>query len=413
MGLDGFALNIGDATQSFVATTVEYLFGAAAGTNFKLFISMDLSASGAACAASSTSCNGPYDYYNIFKQYLGNSAYYAGPNGQPMISTFSASNLTNTDWTNWKQTLANQMHFIPDFDATDGYYQAADGWWSYWGNVVDGLFSWEAAWPAIGGLGGSYPGDVSPDLPVIAGAYSHSKSYMIALSTLQFKDAYGTNIYRAGDLNLPTRMQNILNMTNQPDFVQVITWNDGPESHYIGNLWSESGSSTPYCSQAAFPHNAWQPLITSFIAAFKAGGSTASMAPPGGQAAGALWYKTILQSESCPGAAQPEGFSSGTDTLNWAVVLPSGSSGMQVRGTSGGNVLQTVRVYPGMSFGSFGGVQAGVQFLELLDSSGNVVMATGQGGCVAANCPDGLYNMNYQVLGLVQGGNGGSGCTNV
>ena len=71
--------------------------------------------------------------------------YYVGPNGQPMISTFSASNLTNTDWTgkkspsannfdhvltfcpDWKQTLANQMHFIPDFDATDGYYQAADG----------------------------------------------------------------------------------------------------------------------------------------------------------------------------------------------------------------------------------------------------------------------------------------------
>lgn len=85
---------------------------------------------------------------------------------------------------------------------------------------------------------------------------------------------------------------------------------------------------------------------------------------------------------------------------------------MQVRGISNGNVLQTVNIYPGMSYGSFNGVQAGTQFLELLDSGGNVVMATGQGGCVATNCPDGLYNMNYQVLGLVQGGNGGSGCHN-
>jgi hypothetical protein len=86
---------------------------------------------------------------------------------------------------------------------------------------------------------------------------------------------------------------------------------------------------------------------------------------------------------------------------------------MQVRGISNNNVLQTVDVYAGMSFGSFNGVQAGTQFLELLDSNGNVVMATGQGGCVATNCPDGLYNMNYQVLGLVQGGNGGSGCSSV
>ena len=242
---------------------------------------------------------------------------------------------------------------------------------------------------------------------------------------------YGTNIYRAGDLNLPTRMQNILDMSPQPDFVEVITWvnipsfnlpfthytytppqNDGPESHYIGNLWPESGGDTPYSSQATFPHNAWQPLITSFIAAWKAGGSTASMSPPGNQAMGALWYKTILQDESCPGA-QPEAFSTGTDTLNWAIVLPAGSSGMQIRGTSNNNVLQTMNVYPGMSFGSFKDVQAGMQLLELLDSSGTVVMATGQGGCVATDCPDGIYNMNYQVLGLAQGADGSSGCTNV
>jgi hypothetical protein len=28
----------------------------------------------------------------------------------------------------------------------------------------------------------------------------------------------------AGDLNLPTRMENILGMTESPDFIQVITW---------------------------------------------------------------------------------------------------------------------------------------------------------------------------------------------
>ena len=56
--LDGFALNIGDPTQDYVATTLSYLFGHAAGTNFKLFVSMDLAESAAACAAGSSCCNG-------------------------------------------------------------------------------------------------------------------------------------------------------------------------------------------------------------------------------------------------------------------------------------------------------------------------------------------------------------------
>ena len=48
-------------------------------------------------------------------------------------------------------------------------------WWSYWGDVVDGLFSWDASWPP----NESFPGDVSPDQPVLNGAKAHSKGYMI------------------------------------------------------------------------------------------------------------------------------------------------------------------------------------------------------------------------------------------
>ena len=97
------------------------------------------------------------------------------------------------------------MYFIPEFDDTDGYYQAASSvgilsypwftqkilntafqWWSYWGDVVDGLFSWDAAWPPSSSLSGTYPGDVSPDLPVIKGAVAHDKGYMIGLCHVRF-----------------------------------------------------------------------------------------------------------------------------------------------------------------------------------------------------------------------------------
>ena len=162
-----------------------------------------------------------------------------------------------------------------------------------------------------------------------------------------------------------------------------------------------------YCEpQANFPHTAWQPLVQSFIAAYKGGGT---MAPPSGSTAiGSMWYKTILQSTTCSGAAQPSGWSTGTDALNWAVVLPSGSSGMKVRTTSNGKVLATTSVNPGLNFGSPSGVQAGSQLIELLDSSGNVVMSGTAGECVSSGCPAGMYNMNFQVVGLKKGSSSAS-----
>lgn len=158
-----------------------------------------------------------------------------------------------------------------------------------------------------------------------------------------------------------------------------------------------------YCSpQADFPHTDWQPLVTSFIEAYKSG---SSMAPPSGATAvGAMWYKTVLQNASCSGATQPDGWSIGTDSISWAIVLPSTSSGMTVRATSNGDVISTVSVNPGLNFCSPTGVQAGAQMLELVNSAGTVVMTATNGQCVSSGCPAGMYNMNYQVAGLTEGG---------
>jgi len=39
----------------------------------------------------------------------------------------------------------------------------------------------------LGGYGGNYPGDISPDQPVIAGAQQHGKGYMIGGSIFKAK----------------------------------------------------------------------------------------------------------------------------------------------------------------------------------------------------------------------------------
>ena len=40
----------------------------------------------------------PEAYDSILQEYLGNKAYYLGPNGSPMISTFSSGGFTNDQW---------------------------------------------------------------------------------------------------------------------------------------------------------------------------------------------------------------------------------------------------------------------------------------------------------------------------
>ena len=104
------------------------------------------------------------------------------------------------------------------------------------------MFSWDAAWQRRGPeyAGSESPGSIEIDKAVIEDAKSHGKGYMMGLSPLQYKSAvssfrarlcsiadalqYYTNVYRPGELALPKRMENILNMAQRPDYVCVITW---------------------------------------------------------------------------------------------------------------------------------------------------------------------------------------------
>ncbi|TAQ88748.1 hypothetical protein B7494_g2922 [Chlorociboria aeruginascens] len=413
MGLDGFALAIGDPSQAFVDESLGYLFGYANYRGFHLYFTLDVFAAGNACSAGMTgACGGPSAYQTILQNYLGQASYYWGPNDFPLISTHSSGGLTHDDWATWKSNYANQMYFIPDFDETEGYYSASDDWYSYWGDILDGLFSWEAAWPLYNGFGGNYPGDISPDLPVLAGASAHSKGYMMSLSALQYKDSFNTNIYRAGELNLPTRMDNILSMTESPDFIQVVTWNNGPESNYFGNIWPEQNSDTDAAKYAndEWDHSGWQPLITSFMQAWKSDSPSSAMQPPSDQPIGALWYKTILQDAVCPAnnspeeeqySAKPTGFDSGVNQLNYAIVVEPGATGYTLQAYTNGVALASVPLNPGLNYGAFPGAQAGFQMLQII-SEGNISMVATGGRCISPGCPDCIYNMNYQVIGFVE-----------
>ncbi|KAL3419640.1 glucan endo-alpha-glucosidase agn1 [Phlyctema vagabunda] len=413
MGLDAFSLNIGYPQASHVYPALASLFGYTAylnslGTNFKLFISMDLWAAGAIKHADGTSVNA-FDYGDLFAEFKDNAAYYRGPNGHPFVTTFSDGGMNNDSLLGFrKQVFQDNVYFVPDLDHTEGFNTSHPYWWDYWGPTFEGVTAWEMAWMSRDGYGGLYVGDVDLDTQVIEGSElgpgtkAHGKSYMMPLSTLQYKDAYATNVYRPGGLNLIKRMENILKMPTQPDFVQLITWNDGPESHYIGNLWPEQNTDAEpnvYMRPGKASHTAWQPLISSWIAAYKNGVTSRDQfaLPPGTvdlqNAVGAIWYKTILQSVDCNGASPPSGFSSGTDTVAWAVVV-DGVGSYRIRYGS-----QSADLAVGLNSGEWPATAGSVRF-EIVDSLGTLMYVANSGACISDFCVDGIYNMNVQVAGF-------------
>ncbi|RMJ16036.1 hypothetical protein CDV36_004309 [Fusarium kuroshium] len=410
MGLDGFSLNIAKPDRSFVRSTMNDMFDFAAGQDFGLHISMDLWAAG-----DKPDPKGIPDYKSLFVDFFGHPAYERGANGFPMVTTFSSGGSDNLTWEDWRDQFAQKVFVIPNLDAIPGYWEFHPGFWEHWGQVVDGLFSWESAWPLREGKGGAFPGDIGPDMPLINGMKEYKKKYMIGLSPLQYKDAYDTNIYRAGDLNLPTRMQNILKNRDDIYYVNVLTWNDGPESHYIGTIWPEQNTDPEPAHYMKLPHKGWQRVIGSFAAAFKGDGV---MRPLGGDTVtGAFWYKSILSNTKCSATPEdvgieqqylnkPESYETATDKGAYAIVLPQGASGWSMRVNSGGKTDTITGLKGGLNSGNTQ-LNAGAQSVEILNSAGQVVAVAGGGRCVYGGdaCPDCTYNVNPNVVEFTSGSN--------
>ncbi|KAB5575260.1 glycoside hydrolase [Coniochaeta sp. 2T2.1] len=386
MGIDAFALNVGNPTADWTIGTVTQLFNHASSTSFKLFFSLDLLQS-----PDITSFN------TLLSDWLGHSSYLRyGAANYPLVSTFSVGANRPDYFSDWKKNdFAGEIYFVPNADTSQGYSDP-DSWFAAWDLAVQGLLGWESAWPAAG----TSPANVSSsqDSAVQTSAHNWGKTYMAPISTFQFKDCCGGDYYRIGESNLPQRMTELLSLA--PDFAEIITWNDAGESHYIGNIWPEGQPSDilAYANNDDWPHSAWQPVIKSWIAAYKAGGDASSMSPPSGSAAvGAMWYRTIPKDAACGGGAKPDNWQSAADAVNYAVVVASGSAGSTIRVTSGGTVIRESTAVAGLNYGSATGLKLGAQKVELV-SGDSVVLAANSLKNVVSDDP--ACNFNYQVAPL-------------
>lgn len=164
--------------------------------------------------------NGAWDketVLSLLQKYTSYNAYYRHE-GVPLVSTFEGPG-SAYDWLHIKANV--EIFFIPDWSSV-----GAKAAVKLAGGVADGLFSW-AAWP-------TGPNDMDTYVDASYMQYLEGKPYMMPVSPWFFTNMPGYNknwLWRGDDL-WHTRWQQALYIA--PEFIEIISWNDFGESHYIG-----------------------------------------------------------------------------------------------------------------------------------------------------------------------------------
>ncbi|MCJ1475766.1 hypothetical protein MMC13_004430 [Lambiella insularis] len=243
-GIDGFALNI--AGDGYTSTQLGYAYDAAdAAGNFKLFISFDY-------AANPAFVGDVQGVSSIINTYKGRKSQYLYDDA-PLVSTFEGTTSAG-DWPAIKS--ATGCFFVPDWTSAKGTPNTFAN--------VDGALSWDV-WPF--GPTGIDP-TIDSDWKDILG----SKVYMMGVSPWFYTNLPSKNWLWRGDNLWYDRWQQVLEV--DPDMVEILTWNDFGESHYIGPLHPESFPAGSESYVAENPHDGWRELLPYYIAAYKNGNNT-------------------------------------------------------------------------------------------------------------------------------------------
>ncbi|KAJ5873669.1 uncharacterized protein N7473_013228 [Penicillium subrubescens] len=253
LGIDAFALNIG--VDPDTDRQLDLAYQSAANNGMKVFISFD------------------FNWYNTEQGYqLGQKiAQYASlpaqlkVDGKVFVSSFAGDGL---DINVMRSAAGQPVFFAPNFHPEMGTNM--DG--------VDGLLNW-MAWPNDGNNKAPKPGR---NVSVEQGDEAYikaldGKAYIAPVSPWFFTHfgsevPYSKNWVFPGDLLWYDRWKRILAMG--PRFIEIVTWNDYGESHYIGPLSSSHADDGASKWVNDMPHDGWMDMAKPFIAAYKDGATS-------------------------------------------------------------------------------------------------------------------------------------------
>ncbi|KAJ5630913.1 alpha-1-3-glucanase/mutanase [Penicillium longicatenatum] len=390
LGIDAFALNIG--VDPYTDQQLEFAYQSAATNNMKVFLSFD------------------FNWWNVgqasaigqkIAQY-GSKPAQLMVDGKIFVSSFSGDGL---DVAALRAAVGKPIFFAPNFHPATGTNISP----------VDGLLNW-MAWPNNGNNKAPTAGanvSVADGDKVYVDALK-GKAYVAPVSpwfSTHFgpEVSYSKNWVFPSDLLWYNRWNDILALG--PRFIEIITWNDYGESHYIGPLKS------PHTDDGAsrwvndMPHDGWLEISKPFIAAFKDGASAPDKYITDEKLV--YWYRPAPRDVNCDATdtcmvpanngsgnyflGRPDGWQSMQDSVFVVTLLKSPAS---VEVNSGGTVYK----YDAPAGASAHAVpmKVGVQAFSMSRSGQSVLSGTSLkpiiNGCVC-----GLYNFNAYVGTLPPG----------
>ncbi|EIW59482.1 glycoside hydrolase [Trametes versicolor FP-101664 SS1] len=338
-GIDGFALNVGN--DPFTTTQAQNAYQAAEALDFKLFFSLDMSSFPCTTADDATKLR------DLTMQFA-TSPSQLQVDGKAFVSTFAGEACTfgqadppsgwRTQFTQHPETTG-KVHFVPSFFIDPATFNTFTG-------VMDGDFNFNSGWPltlsaaqapqllpgvnlnAVDASGatqlqkfiGSFDTD-DQHITQLATVQGSAQTYMAAVAPWFFThfgaDTFNKNFVFDGDEHLwVSRWENVIANRDKVSLVEIVTWNDFGESHYIG---PNNHGQLPPGSDAwvnGFDHQGFLDLTNYFATQFKTG-----QAPPITKDQLVMWARPHPKNATPNDpVGAPKDFQLFQDKL-WAVVL--------------------------------------------------------------------------------------------
>ncbi|KAK7042568.1 carbohydrate-binding module family 24 protein [Favolaschia claudopus] len=376
-GIDAFALNI--IVDPYTDQQLGFAYDSAARNGMKVFISYD------------------FNWWHIDQgaQIGSHLAGYASRpaqlfiNNAAFVSSFAGDGV---DVTAMRNAAGRPIMFVPNFHPGQGNFGA-----------IDGALNW-MGWPNDGNNKAPKPGH---NITVAAGDSQYrsalgGKPYLAPVSPW-FSTHYGPEVDYSknwvfpGDLLWFNRWQEIL--TLKPEFLEIVTWNDYGESHYVGPLSSkhQDDGGSKWVNDMA-----WLDLAKPFISAYKAGASSPNSFITSDQII--YWYRPTLTNLNCDATdttlvpannnsgnyfmGRPDGYQSMQDAVFVVTLLTSPG---QLTITSGGH--SQIFNAPAGATAFQAPMFVGQQSFALSRNGANVLAANSLKD-ISSICICGIYNFN-------------------
>ncbi|KAJ5209354.1 CAZyme family GH71 [Penicillium cf. viridicatum] len=392
LGIDAFALNIG--VDPYTDQQLQLAYESAGNNDMKVFLSFD------------------FNWWHIDQatavgqkvaQYASKPAQLLVDN-KVFVSSFAGDGM---DVAALRAAVGKSIFFAPNFHPATGTDISP----------VDGLLNW-MAWPNNGNNKAPTPDHnitVADGDQVYVSALG-GKAYIAPVSPWFFTH-FGPEVSYSKNWNFPSdllwfnRWNEILAL--KPRFIEIVTWNDYGESHYIGPL------NSPHTDDGAskwvndMPHDGWLDISKPYIAAFKAGDSSPNNHISSDELV--YWYRPAPRGVNCDSTdtcmvtanngsgnyfmGRPDGWESMADSV-FVVSLLTSPATVQVN--SGGTVYNYEA--PAGASAKEAPMGVGSQSFAVVRDGQTILSGTSLkeiiNGCVC-----GLYNFNAYVGTLPAGFN--------